>query len=44
VLYNFIGCNQEKAWDALGVLAVALGFKKPYRKLNADRKLCAMNH
>lgn len=44
VLYNFIGCNHEKASDALGVLAVALGHRKPHRKLRVEHKLCPNNH
>lgn len=44
VLYNFIGCNHEKAWEALSSLAAALGLGKPIRKLNVQHKLCVNNH
>ena len=44
ILYNFIGCNQEKSWEALCDLAVAVGRGKPYRKLNLQKKLCPQEH
>ena len=44
VLYNFIGCNQEKSWEALCQLATATGHNKPYRKLNINKKLCPSSH
>ena len=44
MVYNFIGCNQEKAWESLQVLAVNIGKNKPHRKLNIQKKRCPAQH
>lgn len=44
VLYNFVGCNHEKSWQALTLLAEALGKGKPHRKLRLERRLCLKHH